>query len=98
MDGKKSIILEKTGTNDESIELGKRLLQIELRRSDLELISFIRSESLLAIANQLGYEEPENMLQHIGEGELLVHIKIVQDSHTSQGVSLLFPTKGLHIV
>ena len=55
----------------ESIELGKRLLQIELRRSDLELISFIRSESLLAIANQLGYEEPEEILQHIGEGERL---------------------------
>jgi len=70
----------------ESIELGKRLLQIELRRSDLELIPFIRSESLLAIANQLGYEEPEEILQHIGEGERLAS-EIVNSACQVEGLA-----------
>ena len=55
----------------ESIELGKRLLQIELRRSDLDLTPFLRSESLLSVVNQLDYQEPDELLQHIGEGERL---------------------------
>merc|ERR1711964_647517 len=37
------------GDRTEAIELGKRLLQIELRRFDLDLLSYLRSADFLAV-------------------------------------------------
>jgi len=70
----------------ESIELGRRLLQIELRRSDLDLTPFLRSESLLSVANQLDYQEPDELLQHIGEGERLAS-EVISLAHKNNALT-----------
>ena len=41
---------------------------------------------MLAIANQLGYEEPEEILQHIGEGERLAS-EIVNSACQVEGLT-----------
>ncbi|MFO0768631.1 MAG: RelA/SpoT family protein [Nitrospiraceae bacterium] len=53
-----------------SVEIGKRLLEAEFRRHGLAPAQMIRSEQLLEVAKQAGYETTEELAAAVGFGHL----------------------------
>lgn len=53
-----------------SIEIGKRLLEAEFRRHGLAPAQMMRSEQLLAVAKQVGYETSEELAAAVGFGHV----------------------------
>ncbi|MGZ8422925.1 MAG: RelA/SpoT AH/RIS domain-containing protein, partial [Nitrospira sp.] len=64
-----------------SVEIGKRLLEAEFRRHGLAPAQMMRSDQLLAVAKQVGYETPDELAAAVGFGHL----------PTSQVMSKLIP-------
>jgi GTP pyrophosphokinase len=53
-----------------SIEIGRRLLEREFRRHDLPPSQMLKSERLLQIARELGFESTDEMVAAVGYGKM----------------------------
>jgi guanosine-3',5'-bis(diphosphate) 3'-pyrophosphohydrolase len=63
----------KTQERDESIELGKHMLEKALEQSNITLTNITKSEQILAIAKDFSMQSVQDMLANIGYGKISVN-------------------------
>ena len=65
--------LIKTEERKRSIDIGKDLLEKELRKNQLSVSQQMKSDSLLLVAQELSFQKVEDLLAGIGFGKISIH-------------------------